>query len=129
MADQTYRTDFPPGGRVAAAGVRLPPWWSQTGIQYGEYVVARSMSCVSPPPLPHVAGRSRDVLKVLIAFHHQAARQITGMTAKHGAGGEWGYAIVEEAMDSAGIHPIIVYIKRRQTSIEERVAFRPVYAF
>ena len=72
---------------------------------------------------------TRDVLKVLIAFHHRATRQITGMTAKHGAGGEWGYAIVEEAMDSAGIHPIIVYIKRRQTSIEERVAFRPVYAF
>ena len=55
-----------------------------------------------------------DMLKVLTAFHHQAARWITGMTEKRGAGGEWEYPEVEEAMDSTGIHPIGVYIKRRQ---------------
>ena len=68
------------------------------------------------------------MLKVLKAFHHQAARHITGMTAKRGACGEWEYPAVEEAMDSAGLHPVRVYIKRRQTAIEERVACRPVYA-
>ena len=28
-----------------------------------------------------------EMLKVLAGFHHQAAQQITGMTAKRGAGG------------------------------------------
>ena len=31
----------------------------------------------------------REVLKVLTAFHHQAARRFTRMTAKRGADGEW----------------------------------------
>ena len=31
-------------------------------------------------------------------------------------------------MDAAGIHPVRVYIKRRQTTIEERVDCPPVYA-
>ena len=31
-------------------------------------------------------------------------------------------------MDSVGLHPIIVYIKRRQTNIADRVACRNIYA-
>ena len=31
-------------------------------------------------------------------------------------------------MESVGIHPIRLYIKRSQTSIVERVDYRPVYA-
>ena len=31
-------------------------------------------------------------------------------------------------MDSAELHIIVVYIKRRQKTIAERAAFRPVYA-
>ena len=49
---------------------------------------------------------TREMLKVLTAFHHQAVRQITGMTEKRGAGGEWEYPAVEEAMEYAGTHPI-----------------------
>ena len=49
---------------------------------------------------------TREMLKVLTVFHHRVARQITGMTAKRWAGREWDYPEVEEAMDSAGIHPI-----------------------
>ena len=37
------------------------------------------------------------------------------------------YTAVNEAMDSAGIHTIGVYIKRRQTTIAERVSFWTVY--
>ena len=48
------------------------------------------------------------MLKVLTSFHHQAARRIMGMTEKLGAGGEWEYSAVEEAMDSVGLHPIRV---------------------
>ena len=67
-------------------------------------------------------------IMVLTAFHHRAARRITGMTAKRGAGGEWEYPAVEEAMDSAGLHPIGVYMNRNQATIADRVACRPVYA-
>ena len=53
------------------------------------------------------------MLKVLTAFHHRAAQRITGVAVKRGAGGEWEYLAVDEAMAAAGIHPIGVYIKRR----------------
>ena len=72
---------------------------------------------------------TREMLKFLAVFHHRAARRITGMTEKHGAVGEWKYLAVDKAMDTAGIHPIGVYIKRRHTTIAERVACRPLYAF
>ena len=62
------------------------------------------------------------MLKVLTAFHHRAARQITGMTEKRGAGGEWEYPAVNETMDAAGFHPIEVYIKIWKTTISESVA-------
>ena len=71
---------------------------------------------------------TREMLKVLTAFQHWSTQRITGMTVKRGAGGEWEYPSVEEAMEAAGIHPIGVYIKSRQTTIVDRVAFRPVYA-
>ena len=54
-----------------------------------------------------------EILKVLKAFHHRAVQWITGMTAKCGAGREWEYPEAEEAMESSGIHPIGVYIKRQ----------------
>ena len=58
-----------------------------------------------------------EMLKVLTELHHKAALWITRMTANCGAGREWGYPSVEEVMDSLGLHPIDVYIKRRQTTI------------
>ena len=39
-----------------------------------------------------------EILKFLTPFQHRAAQRITGMTAKCGAGGEWEYPAVEEAM-------------------------------
>ena len=54
-----------------------------------------------------------EMFKVLTKFHYRAVRRITGTTAKHGADSEWDYPVVEEEMDSAGLHPIIVYIKRQ----------------
>ena len=69
-----------------------------------------------------------EMLKALPAFHRRMARRTTGMTTKRGAGGEWKYQAVEEAMDSSGLHPIGLYIKRRQKTIAKRVAWRPLYA-
>ena len=58
-----------------------------------------------------------EMLKVLDGFHHWAARRITGMILKRGAGGEWGYPSAVKSMEAAGIHPIGVYIRRRQATI------------
>ena len=68
------------------------------------------------------------IIKVLTGFHHRAAQRIAEMTAKSGAGIEGEYPSVVDAMEVAGLRPIGVYIKRRQTTILERVACRPVYA-
>ena len=69
-----------------------------------------------------------EMLKALTGFHHQAVWQITGMTEKCRTGGEWEYPLVDESKGAAGLHPIGVYIKRRQTTISERMACHPVYA-
>ena len=71
---------------------------------------------------------TREMIKVLTGFHHWAARRIIGMTKICGAGGEWEYPLLKEAMESTGLHPIGVYIKSRQKTIAVRLAFRPVYA-
>ena len=52
------------------------------------------------------------MIKVLMGFHHRAARRITGMTEKRREGGEWEYPAVEEEMEPARIHPIGEYIKK-----------------
>ena len=54
-----------------------------------------------------------DILKALEGFHHWADRGITGMTATHGAGGEWKYPLVVAELEAAGLHPIMEYIRRR----------------
>ena len=68
-----------------------------------------------------------DILKVLEGFHHRVARRITGMTATRGVGGEREYPPVVAAMESAGLHTIVDYIRRRQENIAEKVACCPVY--
>ena len=70
----------------------------------------------------------REIIKVLAAFYHRVAQLIKVMKAKRGAGVEWEYPAVEEAMDSMEIHPIGVYITRRKTTIVDMVACRPMYA-
>ena len=68
-----------------------------------------------------------EILKVLEGFHNRVARRITGMTANRRAGGEWEYPSVLEEMEAMGFHPIGLYIRKRQATISERVACRPIY--
>ena len=68
-----------------------------------------------------------EILKVLEGFQHRAARRITGMSDKRGAGGEWEYPLVVEAMEAAGIQPIGLYIRRQQATIVVRLACHLLY--
>ena len=67
------------------------------------------------------------MLKVLGGFHHLAPRKITGTTETLGAVREWKYHLVVAALEAAGLHPIMEYIRRRQATIAEKVACRPIY--
>ena len=63
-----------------------------------------------------------EMLKVLEGFHHWETRRITGMTATLGANGKWKYPPMATALESAGLHTIMVYIRRRKATIVEKVA-------
>ena len=67
------------------------------------------------------------MLKVLEGFQYRAARPIMGMTATCGASGEWEYPPVVEALEAAGLQPIMEYIRMRQATIAENVACGTIY--
>ena len=53
-----------------------------------------------------------EMLKVLEEFYHRVAQCITRMTAKCGIGREREYPSLVDSMETAGLHPIMVYIRR-----------------
>ena len=69
------------------------------------------------------------MLTVLEGFHHPVFRRNTEMTAKHGAGREWEYLPVVAALEAAGLHSIMEYIRRRQVAIAGKLICRPIYEF
>ena len=48
-----------------------------------------------------------EMLRVLEAFQQQASRRITGMMTTRESGREWEYPLVVEALEAAGLHPIM----------------------
>ena len=69
------------------------------------------------------------MLTVLEGFHHPVVRRNTGMTAKHGAGGEWEHLPVVAVLEAAGLHPIMEYIRRRHATIAGKLICLPIYEF
>ena len=68
-----------------------------------------------------------EMIMVLEGFHHWAARHITGMTATHGADGEWEYPPLVASLEDTELQPITEYIRRSQATIEKKVACQPIY--
>ena len=69
-----------------------------------------------------------DVMVTFLeGFHHRIARQITGMMARGGKGGEWKWALVDAVLEVTGIWPIRAYVRRRQKKIAEYVAGSLIY--
>ena len=62
------------------------------------------------------------MLKVLDGFHHWSARWITGMTVTRGASWDWKYLPVVAALEAAGLHPIMEYIRKREVTMVENLA-------
>ena len=52
------------------------------------------------------------MMKVLEGFHHSIARLISGMMVQRSVGGEWERALVEAALEAAGICLMREYLQR-----------------
>ena len=65
------------------------------------------------------------MMKVLDRFHHRVARRISGMVARL-VDGEWFYPPLEAAMEAVGLFPMKVYVRKRQATIEQYIATRPI---
>ena len=62
----------------------------------------------------------------LIAFLHGAARRLTGIQPRIGRDGEWHYPSLEGAMEEAELTDIRTSIQRRQNTVTQYIATRPL---
>ena len=66
------------------------------------------------------------MMKVLEGFHHKVARRIAHMMP-YQVDGEWFYPPLKDALATAGLFPVKEYIRRRQATITQYVALRPIH--
>ena len=62
----------------------------------------------------------------LSAFLHGAARRLAGRQPRRGRDGEWHYPSLEGAMEEAGLTDIRTSIHRRQNTVAQYIATRPL---
>ena len=65
----------------------------------------------------------------LISFIHGAARRITGRQPRRGCDGKWFYPSLEGAMKEAGFTDVRTSINRRQNTVAQYIATRPLMDF
>ena len=64
--------------------------------------------------------------RALSAFLHGAARRLTGRQPRREKDGEWQYPSLEEAMEEALLTDIRTSILRRQNTVAQYIATRPL---
>ena len=64
--------------------------------------------------------------RALDSFQHGAALRITGRQPQRGGGGRWTYPHLKEAMREAGFKEIRQSITRRQNTVAQYIATRPI---
>ena len=67
------------------------------------------------------------MLRALSGFHNRMARRIANRMPRLLSNGEWHYPCVAQAREIAGLHTIEEYIRRRQATLVEQIALRPVH--
>ena len=65
--------------------------------------------------------------KVLEGFHHRIARRISGLVAQRIGDNQWEYPPIADALEAAGLWTMKEYIRRRQATVEQYIATRPIY--
>ena len=67
------------------------------------------------------------MLQALRGFHHRVACQLTGKVGRYlPREDRWYYPPIEEALEEAGLFRMEVYINRRQNTMVDYVATRPL---
>ena len=64
--------------------------------------------------------------KPLMGFHHRAAWRMVGMVPKRQPDGTWVYPTIGAALGMVGLEEIGVYIARRQNTVAQYIATRPI---
>ena len=64
--------------------------------------------------------------RALSAFIHGAARRITGRQPRRGRDGKWSYPSLEGDMKEAGLTDVRTSINRRQNTVAQYIATRPL---
>jgi len=67
------------------------------------------------------------ILKALEGFHHRAARRISRKMPRRRPDGSWHYPPLAGALRDAGLAPISEYVARRQGTIAQYIALRPIF--
>ena len=62
----------------------------------------------------------------LSAFIHGASRRLTGRQPRKGRDGKWHYPLLEGAMKEAGLTNVHTSINRRQNTVTQYIATRPL---
>ena len=70
---------------------------------------------------------SPAMLQPLEGFHHQVARRLTGRLPRKSANNQWIYPPVAETLHLAGFFTMKEYIRRRQNTVADYIASRPIY--
>ena len=63
---------------------------------------------------------------VLGGFHHRVDRRLVGMQPLQGRYGVWVYPPLEEVMAEVGLQEVDTYISRRQNTVTQFIATRPI---
>ena len=64
--------------------------------------------------------------RALSIFQHKVARRLFGRKPRRKGGGSWEYPSLEEVMVEAGFEGIGTYITRRQNTVAQYIATRPI---
>ena len=67
------------------------------------------------------------MLTTLEGFHHQVARRITNRMPRKTANNLWIYPPIKETLNMAGFFTMAEYIRRRQNTVADYIASRPLY--
>ena len=65
------------------------------------------------------------VQRTLDGFHNRVTRQIAGRQPRR-VNGEWVYPPIAEARELAGLWPLNEYVRRRQQTLVDTIAARPI---
>ena len=67
------------------------------------------------------------ILRAIGSLHNWVARWISGRMPQRLRNRGWGYPPIEEALENAGLETIGIYITRRQNTVAQYIATRPIF--